>query len=50
VIIAFVVFLLTKVLLREKPPPTPATKSCPECTEVVAKEARRCKWCTAQIG
>jgi large conductance mechanosensitive channel len=50
VIIAFVVFLITKALLREKPAPTPATKTCPECTEVIAAEARRCKWCTAQVA
>ncbi|MBI3767401.1 MAG: large conductance mechanosensitive channel protein MscL [Deltaproteobacteria bacterium] len=47
IIIAFVVFLITKALLREKPAPTPSTKTCPECKEVVALEARRCKWCTA---
>lgn len=50
VIIAFVVFLLTKALLREKPAATPATKTCPECKETVAVDARRCKWCTAPLG
>jgi large conductance mechanosensitive channel len=49
VIIAFVVFLITKALLREKPAPAPKTKTCPECKEVVALEARRCKWCTAAL-
>ena len=49
VIIAFVVFMIMKTLLREKPAPTPATKSCPECKEVVAADARRCKWCTAVL-
>jgi large conductance mechanosensitive channel len=49
VIIAFVVFLITKTLLREKPAPTPATKTCSECQEVVAAAARRCKWCTAAL-
>jgi large conductance mechanosensitive channel len=50
VIIAFVVFLITKALLREKPAPTPSTKTCPECKEVVAIDARRCKWCTAALA
>ena len=50
-IIAFVVFLITKALLREKPAPagSPTTKTCPECKEAVAIEARRCKFCTTAI-
>jgi large conductance mechanosensitive channel len=50
VIIAFVVFMLTKALIREKAPETPSTKTCPECKEVVAVDARRCKWCTAALA
>lgn len=52
IIIAFVVFLITKALLREKPAPqtAPTTKTCPECKEVVAIDARRCKWCTAALA
>ena len=50
VIIAFVVFLITKALLREKPAPTPTTKVCPECKETIAADARRCKWCTAEVA
>ena len=50
VIIAFVVFLLTKALIREKPADAPATKTCTECKETVAADARRCKWCTAPLG
>ena len=50
VIIAFVVFLLTKALLSEAAPaPAPPTKTCPECKEVVAIDARRCKWCSSAI-
>ena len=49
-IIAFVVFLLTKAILREKPVEAPATKTCPECKETVAADARRCKHCTAAIS
>jgi large conductance mechanosensitive channel len=43
-IIAFIVFLITKLLLKE-----PASKACPECLEVVPKAAKRCKACTAEI-
>jgi large conductance mechanosensitive channel len=49
VIIAFIVFLITKALVGEKAAPSPRTKTCPECKEVVALEARRCKWCTAPL-
>ena len=47
-IIAVVVFMLGKALLR--PAPSPETKTCPACTEVVAKEARRCKYCTEVLA
>jgi large conductance mechanosensitive channel len=50
VIIAFVVFLITKTLLREKPAPAPATKTCPQCQETVAVGARRCKFCTSELA
>lgn len=45
VIIAFVVFMLTKAIISEKPAAAPATKTCAECKETVAIDARRCKWC-----
>lgn len=47
VIIAFVVFMITKWLL--KAPPPPQTKSCPECLETVPIAARRCRACTSAI-
>jgi large conductance mechanosensitive channel len=47
VIIAFVVFLIGKAFL--KPSPTPETKTCPECLEVIASAAKRCKYCTATV-
>jgi large conductance mechanosensitive channel len=47
-IIAVVVFLLAKALLR--PAPGPETKNCPACAEVIAKEARRCKYCTEVLA
>jgi large conductance mechanosensitive channel len=43
VIVAAVVFLATKVLIRESKPA--ATKSCPECLELVPLDARRCRAC-----
>ena len=47
-IIALVVFLIAKALLR--PAPSPETKTCPACAEVIAKEARRCKYCTEVLA
>jgi large conductance mechanosensitive channel len=44
VIIAFVVFVIGKMLL--KPEPTPETKTCPHCLEVIAAGASYCKYCT----
>jgi len=50
-IIAFIVYLITKALVREKPPePAPPTKTCPRCKEQVAVDASRCKWCTSDLG
>jgi large conductance mechanosensitive channel len=51
-IIAIVVFLMTKALLREKPAaaaPAPPTKNCPRCKEAVAVDATKCKFCTADF-
>jgi large conductance mechanosensitive channel len=44
-IVALVVFLVTKALLQS---PTP-TKACPRCTELVAAAATRCKYCTSDV-
>ena len=44
VIIAFVVFTITKALLKPAPaPPAAPTKSCPECLELIPAAARKCK-------
>ena len=50
IIIAFVVYLITKSLIKEAPaaPPPPA-KTCPRCKESVAIDATKCKFCTADI-
>lgn len=51
VIIAFVVFLITKALLKPGPAPAePATRACPECLEVVPQAARRCRACGSALS
>ncbi|HOE27989.1 MAG: large conductance mechanosensitive channel protein MscL [Candidatus Aureabacteria bacterium] len=51
VIISFVVFMITKALLKEKPAPAgPATKTCRECGETVLASARKCKWCGSALS
>jgi large conductance mechanosensitive channel len=47
-IISFVVFLIGKALI--KPAPTPDTKTCPACQEVIAAKATRCKYCTETLA
>src|SRR4051794_12163085 len=50
IIIAVVVYLLTKALIKEAPaPPPPPTKDCPRCKETIAPDATKCKFCTADI-
>ena len=48
VVIAFVIYLITKALIKEVP--AAPSKKCPRCTETVAVEATKCKFCTADIG
>ncbi|MBV8878707.1 MAG: large conductance mechanosensitive channel protein MscL [Planctomycetaceae bacterium] len=45
VIIAGVVFLITKAFVKQAPPPP--TKTCTACKEAIHPEATKCKWCTA---
>jgi large conductance mechanosensitive channel len=45
-IIATVVFLVTKMFFRTAPPPP--TKPCMECLEPINPDARRCKWCCSE--
>ncbi|MEO8591863.1 MAG: large conductance mechanosensitive channel protein MscL [Candidatus Solibacter sp.] len=49
-IIAFVVYMITKALIKEAPaaPPAPS-KNCPRCKEAVAIDATKCKFCTADM-
>lgn len=48
VVISFVVYVITKALIKEAAPA--AAKKCPRCTESIAVEATKCKFCTADIG
>lgn len=46
--VALVAFVLVKALLeREKPP---ATRSCPQCLELIPLDARRCKACGQPVA
>jgi large conductance mechanosensitive channel len=46
VIVAFVVFVVTKALLKPAPaPPAPPTKGCRECLETIPAAATRCRAC-----
>jgi len=50
VIIAFVVFLITKSLLKPAPTiPAPATRECPECMETIPRAARKCRMCGSAV-
>ena len=50
VIIAFVVFLITKALLKPAPAAAAApTKECPECKEVIPAAARKCRACGSPV-
>ncbi len=49
IIIAFIVFLITKALLKPAPAP-PATKTCPECLESIPVAAKRCRACTSAVA
>jgi large conductance mechanosensitive channel len=47
VVVAFVVFWIGRLLVREAP--APATKTCPYCKEAVAVDATKCRYCGSQL-
>ena len=50
VIIAVVVFIITKALLKPAPAAAaPPTRECPECREIIPAAARRCRACTSPV-
>jgi len=46
-IIAFIVFVIMRLFIRE-PAPVPS-KVCPQCLESIAVGAHRCKFCTSAV-
>ena len=48
VVIAFVVYMITKALIKEAPPAP--SKTCPRCLESIAPKATKCKFCTADVA
>ena len=50
-IVAFVVFLIVKMAnkLRPKAPEEPK-KDCPECLSPIPAKAKRCAFCTSELG
>ena len=51
IIVAFVVWRLSKMFIREEAPePTSEMKTCPYCRELVPEEATRCRACTSDLS
>jgi large conductance mechanosensitive channel len=48
IIIAFVVFMVVRALLR--PAPDAPVKTCPECRELIPAAATRCRACTSAVS
>ena len=48
VVIAFIVFMVTKALI--KPDPATPTQTCPFCKETNAVDATKCKACTSALA
>jgi large conductance mechanosensitive channel len=49
VVIAFVVWRLSKMFIREEPAAAPPAKTCPYCKEANAVDATKCRACTSAI-
>ena len=52
-IVAFAIFMVIKAMNKmkaEEPPKAPNTKSCTECLSDIPIDAKRCKFCTSQVG
>jgi large conductance mechanosensitive channel len=51
IVIAFVVWRISKMFIREEaaPPAEPEMKTCPYCRELVPAEATKCRACTSAL-
>jgi large conductance mechanosensitive channel len=49
VIVAFVIFFIAKLFIKEALAPTPATKNCPQCLEAIPVGATRCRACAQPV-
>jgi large conductance mechanosensitive channel len=47
IIVAFVVFLIARMLMKE---PAPSTKECPRCAMAIPLAATRCPMCTSELA
>lgn len=51
VIVAFVVWRVSKALIKEPPAPEgPAMKDCPFCLQKIDARATRCAFCTSEVA
>ena len=48
IVVALVVYMITKALIKEAP--AAPTKSCPRCLESIPPAATKCKFCTADVA
>ncbi len=51
-IVGFVLFLVVRAInrLKKKDVPAPNTQKCPQCLELIALAATRCKFCTSTLS
>jgi large conductance mechanosensitive channel len=47
VIVALVIFIVVKALIKEAPPPP--TKACPQCLENLPMAAKKCRACASAV-
>lgn len=50
VVVAFCVFMITKLVVRPAPTPAgPAMKTCPQCEMEIVAAAKKCRYCTSTV-
>ena len=53
IIVAFAIFMVIKAMNKlkaEEPPKAPNTRSCPQCISDIPIAAKRCMFCTSEVG